>query len=102
MKKGIKVKVHLGIIGSCYGITTGKTCKKYVSKKKREIDILELEVCEPFAITSSQEDLCREGMEVSFNTRFANQVRVFKDESEVYPTPEQLNYYKLKKKLNFE
>ena len=28
IKAGQKVKVHLGVLGSCYGITTGRSVKR--------------------------------------------------------------------------
>ena len=40
IKAGQKVKVHLGVLGSCYGITTGRSVKRVL--KKREVDVLEL------------------------------------------------------------
>ena len=93
IKAGQKVKVHLGVLGSCYGITTGRSVKRVL--KKREVDVLELKQCLP--IPFNEIDMFRDGGEVSFKIRYANQVQIYKDEQEVFPKRELLGYYRLKK-----
>jgi len=93
IKEGQKVKVHLGVLGSCYGITTGRSVKRVT--RKREMDILELKQCDP--IPFHEIDMFRSGTEISFKIRYANQVQIYKDEKEVFPRTELRGYYRLKK-----
>lgn len=93
IKAGQKVKVHLGVLGSCYGITTGRSVKRVL--RKREVDVLELKQCLP--IPFNEIDMFRSGTEISFKIRYANQVQIYKDEKEVFPRIELISYYRLKK-----
>lgn len=94
IKEGQKVKVHLGVLGSCYGITTGRSVKRVL--RKREVDVLELKQCLP--IPFNEIDVFRSGDEISFKIRYANQVQIYKNEKEVFPRIELRSYFKLKKK----
>tara|TARA_R110001606_G_scaffold98341_2_gene217314 strand:+ start:469 stop:771 length:303 start_codon:yes stop_codon:yes gene_type:complete len=93
VKAGQKVKVHLGSLGNCYGITTGRSVKKIL--KKREVNVLELRQCDP--IPFHEIEMFRDGNEISFKIRYANQVKIYKNEKQIFPINELIGYYKLKK-----
>ena len=89
MEKGSKVKVYLGNVAACYGVATGRT------KEMNGVTIYELKECEPFDIEDV--DCFREASQVSFDIKFAKDIKMYNDMKRVYLNMGTLNYHKMKK-----
>ena len=89
MKAGSKVKVYLGNLACCYGITTGR------SKHYKGNTIIEVEECDPFETGNA--DYFRDANQVSFDIKFAKEIRTYNNDKRVYLNTGSMNYYKMKK-----
>ena len=89
MEAGSKVKVYLGNVACCYGIATGR------AKKMNGVTIYELQECEPFDTWDA--DYFRDATDVSFDIKFAKEIKTFNNEKRVYLNTGTFNYYKMKK-----
>jgi len=89
METGSKVKVYLGNVACCYGIATGRT------KEMNGVTIYELKESEPFQI--SEADHFREASQVSFDIKFAKDIKMYNDGKRVYLNIGTFNYHKMKK-----
>ena len=89
MEAGSKVKVYLGNVACCYGIATGR------AKKVKGITIYELQECQIFDTWDA--DYFRDATDVSFDTKFAKEIKTFNNEKRVYLNTGTFNYYKMKK-----
>jgi len=89
MEAGSKVKVYLGSVACCYGIATGR------AKKINGVTIYELQECEPFDVWDA--DYFRDHNQVSFDIKFAKEIKTYNDDKRVYLNMGTLNYYKMKK-----
>jgi len=89
MEAGSKVKVYLGNVAACYGIATGR------AKEMNGDTIYELKECEPFQIEEA--DHFRDANQVSFDIKFAKEIKTYNDMERFYVNISTLNYFKLKK-----
>ena len=89
MEAGSKVKVYLGNVACCYGIATGR------AKKMNGNTIYELQECEPFDTWDA--DYFRDANEVSFDIKFAKEIKTYNNGKRVYLNTGTFNYYKMKK-----
>ena len=89
MKAGSKVKIYLGNLACCYGIATGR------SKQYKGNTIIEVEECDPFETWEA--DCFRDANQVSFDIKFAKEIRTYNNDKRVYLNTGSINYYKMKK-----
>jgi hypothetical protein len=89
MEAGSKVKVYLGNVACCYGIATGR------AKKMNGNTIYELQECQPFDTCDA--DYFRDATDVSFDIKFAKEIKTFNNDKRVYLNTGTFNYYKMKK-----
>lgn len=89
MEAGSKVKVYLGNVAACYGVATGRT------KQMNGVTIYELQESNQFDIGDA--DCFRDHNQVSFNIKFAKEIKTYNDNKRVYLNVGTFNYYKLKK-----
>lgn len=89
MEAGSKVKVYLGNVAACYGVATGR------AKKMNGNTIYELQECEPFDTWDA--DYFRDANDVSFDIKFAKEIKTFNNGKRVYLNTGTFNYYKMKK-----
>ena len=89
MKSGSKVKVYLGNVACCYGIATGR------AKKVGDNIIHEVKEAEPFETWEA--DYFRDANQVSFDIKFAKEIRTYNNDKRVYLNTGTFNYYKMKK-----
>ena len=89
MEAGSKVKVYLGNVACCYGIATGR------AKKMNGFDIFELKECDPFETADA--DFFRDANQVSFDIKFAKEIKTFNNDKRIYLNTGTFNYYKMKK-----
>ena len=89
METGSKVKVYLGNVAACYGIATGR------AKEMNGMTIYEVKECELFDVWDA--DYFRDHNQVSFDIKFAKEIKTYNDDKRVYLNMGTFNYYKMKK-----
>ena len=89
MKAGSKVKVYLGNVAACYGVATGK------AKKVGDNIIYEVKEAEPF--DTGDADYFRDANQISYDIKFAKEIKTFNNDKRVYLNTGTFNYYKMKK-----